>query len=57
MNYLYGMNWMTILFGLIALALIIYLVIRNQKDRKEFEKLMNTDYKKTKDEEDEMDDD
>jgi hypothetical protein len=47
---------MTILFGLIALALIIYLVIRNQKDRKEFEKLMNTDYKKTKDEEDELDD-
>lgn len=50
------MNWMTILFGLLALALIIYLVIRNQKDRKEFEKILNTDYKKTKDEEDEMDD-
>jgi len=46
------MNWtVLIIFGIIAIALIIFLVVRNQKDEKEFEKEANQDYHKTKDEE------
>ena len=41
-----------ILFGIAALAFIIFLVVRNQKDEKEFEDQANNDYHKTKDEED-----
>lgn len=44
------MNWPVIIFfGLAAIALIVFLVIRNQKDEKEFEKQINNDYHKTKD--------
>jgi FtsZ-interacting cell division protein ZipA len=46
------MNWtVLIIFGIVALALIIFLVVRNQKDEKDFEKQVNNDYHKTKDEE------
>jgi type II secretory pathway pseudopilin PulG len=46
------MNWtVLIIFGIAALALIIFLVVRNQKDEKEFEEQVNNDYHKTKDEE------
>ncbi|HMI77946.1 MAG TPA: hypothetical protein VK484_04095 [Ferruginibacter sp.] len=46
------MNWtVLIIFGIIALALIIFLVVRNQKDEKKFEEEANQDYHKTKDEE------
>ncbi len=40
-----------IIFGIAALALIIFLVVRNQKDEKDFEEQANNDYHKTKDEE------
>ena len=47
------MNWTVLtLFGIAALAFIIFLVVRNQKDEKEFEDQANNDYHKTKDEED-----
>ncbi len=46
------MNWpVLILFGIAALALIVFLVIRNQKDEKKVEDELNNDYHKTKDEE------
>ena len=43
-----------ILFGIAALALIIFLVIRNQKDEKQFENQLKNDYHKSKDEEDDI---
>jgi hypothetical protein len=47
------MNWtVLIFFGIGAVALIIFLVVRNQKDEKIFEEQANNDYHKTKDEED-----
>ena len=46
------MNWpVLIIFGIIALALIIFLIVRNQKDEKEFEDNIKNDYHKPKDEE------
>ncbi|MEP7322915.1 MAG: hypothetical protein ABI761_13400 [Saprospiraceae bacterium] len=52
------MNWnIIIVVGVIALALIIFLVNRNLKDEKSFENQLNEDYRKTKDEEDELDSD
>lgn len=46
------MNWtISIFVGMAAIALISFLVIRNQKDKKELEKKLNEDYHKTKDEE------
>jgi LPXTG-motif cell wall-anchored protein len=46
------MNWIALtLFGIAAVALIAFLVIRNRKDEKVFEDQINNDYHKTKDEE------
>ena len=46
------MNWpLLILAGIAALALIIFLVIRNQKDERKFEDQLKNDYPKSKDEE------
>ena len=46
------MNWpVLILFGIAAIALIVFLVVRNQKDEKKLEDQLNNDYHKTKDEE------
>ena len=46
------MNWpLLIIFGIAAIALIVFLVIRNQKDEKNFESQLKNDYHKTKDEE------
>jgi len=46
------MNWpvMTI-FGIAAIALMVFLVIRNQKDQSKFENQLKDDYHKTKNEE------
>lgn len=50
------MNWFVIIgLTIAALALILYLLQVNLKDKKEYEKQVNEDYKKTKDEEDELD--
>lgn len=39
------MNWLIIIVvGILAIALIIFLVIRNQKDEKEFIEELNNDY-------------
>lgn len=49
---LLDMNWpLIIVFGIAAIALIVFLVVRNQKDEREFENQIKNDYHKTKDEE------
>ena len=46
------MSWaIMILFGIAAIALIIFLIIQNQKDEKRFERQLKNDYRKSKDEE------
>jgi preprotein translocase subunit YajC len=40
-----------IIFGILITGLIVFLVYRNQKDEKNFEKQMNNDFPKSKDEE------
>ena len=46
------MNWpIIILVGIAVIALIVYLVMRNQKDEKQFEQQIKNDYPKVKDEE------
>ncbi len=46
------MKWpLIVLFGLIAIALIVFLVVRNQKDEKEFENQLKNDYRKPPDKE------
>lgn len=46
------MDWPVIIgVGLLLIALVVFLVRRNMKDEKEFEKQVNEDYLKSKDEE------
>ena len=46
------MNWSLIVpFGIAAIALIVFLVVRNQKDEKKFEDQLKNDYPKPKEEE------
>mgnify|MGYP001793866295 CR=1 FL=1 len=41
------MNWlMIIIVGILAILLTVFLVIRNQKDEMEFEKELDNDYPK-----------
>ncbi len=48
----FHMNWqLLIIFGIAALALLVFLVVKNLKDKKELENKIKQDYKKTKDEE------
>ena len=39
------------IFGLLVIVLLLFIIIRNKKDRKDLENQLNQDYKKTKDEE------
>lgn len=44
------MNWYILIpFGIAAIALIVFLVKRNQKDEKQFEQQLKDDYQKPKD--------
>ena len=46
------MNWtVLIIVGVIGIVIIVFTIMRNQKDEKEFEQEINNDYHKTKDEE------
>ncbi len=46
------MNWLILIpFGVIAIALLAFLIVRNKKDRERLENQLNQDYKKAKDEE------
>ncbi len=52
------MNWPIVIFvGIAVIALIIFLVVRNNKDEKVFEEQLNSDFTKPKEEseEDEID--
>lgn len=41
------MNWtILVIFGIAVIALIIFLVVRNKKDEKEFEEVIKGDYPK-----------
>lgn len=46
------MNWYILIpFGIVVIALIIFLVMRNQKDEKQLEEQLKNDYPKPKDDE------
>ena len=46
------MNWpIIIIVAIVALALVAFLIIRNQKDEKKFEKTIMNDYPHPRDEE------
>ena len=50
------MNWLIlIIFGILAIALIVFLVVRNQKDEKNFERDLNNDFPKRKSDEADID--
>ncbi|WP_205755988.1 hypothetical protein [Lacibacter luteus] len=46
------MNWpVLIIVGIAVIALLVFLIRKNQKDEQEFEQQLNNDFHKTKDEE------
>ena len=46
------MNWAILIpVGIVLIALVVFLVVRNIKDEKKFEEELNNDYRKSKDEE------
>lgn len=50
------MNWIIlILFCVLALSLIVFLIRRNQKDEKVFEKELDNDYPKSRRENEDID--
>lgn len=50
------MNWLLIiLIGIAVIALVGWLAWRNQKDEREFENQLNNDYRKSKEEEGDID--
>lgn len=50
------MNWLIlIIFGILAIALIIFLIVRNQKDEKDFEKDLDNDFPKRKSDDEDID--
>lgn len=52
------MNWVIIIIaGVILIALVVFLVVKNQKDEKKFESQLNNDYSKRKDEENDIETD
>lgn len=51
-----GINWVVIIIvGIVLLALLAFIIFRNQKDEESFEHLLNEDYKKSKEEEGDAD--
>lgn len=52
------MNWIIVgLVLLCALVLIVFLVRKNQKDKKKYSNFLNKDYKKAAEEDSDLDDD
>jgi uncharacterized membrane protein YukC len=52
------MNWtILIIVGILVLILVIFTIIRNQKDKKDLEKTLNNDYPKQIDQKDDFDED
>jgi len=51
-----NINWpVIIIIGVVLVALLLFLVYRNQKDKKKLEQKLNEDFKKSKDEEGDAD--
>ena len=49
-------NWPVIIIpGVVLVAVLLFLVYRNQKDKKKLEQKLNEDFKKSKDEEGDVD--
>ncbi|MDZ4795698.1 MAG: hypothetical protein SGI83_15575 [Bacteroidota bacterium] len=52
------MNWLVLIpVGIAAIALIVFLIVRNQKDEKAFENKLNNDYRKPKNDESDVETD
>lgn len=52
------MNWtIIIIVGVLALGILVFTIIRNQKDEKDFEEKINNNYPKSIDQKGENDDD
>jgi preprotein translocase subunit YajC len=52
------MNWtIVIIVSILALGLIFFLIIRNQKDEKDFEETLNNDFPKKPDQRGEIEED
>lgn len=52
------MNYSVIIIvGILVLDLLVFTIIKNQKDKKDFEKKMNNDFPKTIDQKGEIDED
>lgn len=52
------MNWTAIIIvGILAICIVIFTIIRNNKDKKDLEQKLNNDYPKTIDQKGELDDD
>jgi len=50
------MNWFILIpVGVVLIALVTFLVMRNVKDEKKFEQHLNNDYHKSKEEEGDVD--
>lgn len=50
------MNWLILIpVGAVLIALVTFLIMRNVKDERKFEKNMNNDYHKSKEEEGDVD--
>lgn len=50
------MNWLIVIpVGAALVALVVFLIKRNQKDKAVFEKQLNNDYTKPKDDEEDTD--
>ena len=50
------MNWFILIpVGIALVVLVIFMVMRNQKDEKKFEEQINEDYHKSKEEEGDID--
>ena len=51
------MNWVIVCMILLGvLILIVFLIWKNQKDKKKYEDFLNKEYKKTADEDSDLDD-
>lgn len=45
----YAMNWQILIpFVVIVISLLAFLIVRNQKDKEQYEKQLNTNYPKSK---------
>jgi hypothetical protein len=52
------MNWtIVIIVGILGIAIVIYTLIRNQKDKKDLEKTLNNDFPKKPDQRGEIEED